>query len=77
VLLQGRVCFAGTPADLAATAEGRVWVADQRAPGAHLSWRGGDNRWRHIGDHPPAGAELVAPTVEDAYLLLSHAAGGR
>ena len=77
VLLQGRVHFAGTPAELAATAAGRVWAADERDARAHLSWRGGDNRWRHIGDHPPAGAELVSPTVEDGYLLLSHAAGAR
>ena len=25
---------------------------------------------RHVG-HPPAGADLVAPTVEDGYLLLA------
>ncbi len=77
VLLQGRVRFAGAPAELAATAAGRVWAAGERDARAHLSWRGGDNRWRHIGDHPPAGAELVTPTVEDGYLLLSHAAGTR
>ena len=77
VLLQGRVYFAGTPAELAATAAGRVWGADERDGRAHLSWRGGDNRWRHVGDHPPAGAELVTPTVEDGYLLLSHAADAR
>src|SRR5215472_12722307 len=77
VLLQGRVHFAGTPSGLAATAAGRVWAADGRDRRAHLSWRGGDGRWRHVGDHPPAGAELVAPTVEDGYLLLSHAAGPR
>jgi ABC-2 type transport system ATP-binding protein len=77
VLLDGRVQFAGTPAELAATAAGRVWAADERDPRAHLSWRGGDNRWRTIGDHPPAGAEAVTPTVEDAYLLLVHGAGAR
>src|ERR1700722_11254146 len=63
VLLQGRVRFTGTPADLAATAAGRVWTADQRDSRAHLSWRGGDGRWRHIGDRQPAAAELVAPTA--------------
>jgi len=77
VLMEGRVLFAGTPTELAATARGRVWATDGRDLGAHLSWRGGDGRWRHVGDHPPAGAELVAPTVEDGYLLLSHAAGPR
>jgi ABC-2 type transport system ATP-binding protein len=77
VLLHGTVHFNGTPAELAATAAGRVWAADQRDGRAHLSWRGGDNRWRHIGDHPPAGADLVIPMAEDGYLLLSHAAGER
>src|ERR1700734_2127607 len=77
VLLQGRVRFAGTPAELAATAAGQVWAAGERDARAPLSWRGGDSRWRHIGDRPPAGAELVAPTVEDGYLLLSQAAGAR
>src|SRR5215470_13154124 len=77
VLLQGKVRFVGSPADLAATAAGRVWAADERDARAHLSWRGGDGRWRHVGDQPPAGAELVVPTVEDGYLLLSHAAGAR
>jgi ABC-2 type transport system ATP-binding protein len=75
VLLQGRVRFTGTPADLAATAAGRVWVADQRDTRARLSWRGSDNRWRHIGEEPPAGAEPVTPTVEDGYLMLSDSAG--
>jgi ABC-2 type transport system ATP-binding protein len=77
VLLQGKVHFSGTPAGLAGTAAGRVWAADERDGGAHLSWRGGDGRWRHIGENAAAGAELVAPTVEDGYLLLSHAAGAR
>jgi ABC-2 type transport system ATP-binding protein len=77
VLLHGQVRFAGTPVELAATARGRVWTADDRDAGAHLSWRGGDSRWRHIGGSPPARAELVEPTVEDGYLLLSHAADAR
>ena len=77
VLIQGRVRFAGTPAGLAATAAGRGWAAGVRDPRAHLSWRGGDNRWRHIGDNPPSGIELITPTVEDGYLLLSNAADAR
>jgi ABC-2 type transport system ATP-binding protein len=77
VLLQGQVHFAGTPAELAATATGQVWAADERDGRAYLSWRGGDSRWRHIGANPPAGAELVTPMAEDGYLLLSHAASAR
>lgn len=75
VLLQGRVQFVGAPAELASAAAGRVWAADERDPRAHLSWRGTDGRWRHVGDEPPASAEFVTPTVEDGYLVLSHAAG--
>jgi ABC-2 type transport system ATP-binding protein len=72
VLLAGQVRFAGTPADLAHTAAGHVWTADVRDPLAFLSWRGGDNRWRHLGERPAGGAEVVIPTVEEGYLLLSH-----
>jgi len=77
VLLQGQVRFAGTPAELAATATGHVWTAQARDAHAHLSWRGGDSLWRHIGEQPPAGAQIVAATVEDGYLLLSQRAGGQ
>ena len=77
VLLQGRVRFTGTPAELAAVAAGRVWTAAERDSRAYLSWRGGDSMWRAIGDRPPDGAQLVAPTVEDGYLLLSHSADAR
>ena len=38
VLLHGQVRFAGTPAELAATAAGRVWAAGERDGRAHLSW---------------------------------------
>ncbi len=50
-------------------AEGRVWVDSDRDPRALAGWRLGAHRFHHIGD-PPAGAELVEPGVEDAYLLL-------
>jgi ABC-2 type transport system ATP-binding protein len=65
----GRVLFHGTPVELAASAAGRVWRAEQREPGATLAWVSGDGSTRQIG-RPPAGAELVEPTVEDAYLVL-------
>jgi ABC-2 type transport system ATP-binding protein len=74
VLLEGRVRFTGTPAELAGLAAGRVWRAAERQSGAELSWRAGDGQWRHIGHEPPPGAELVPPTAEDGYLLLSGGA---
>jgi ABC-2 type transport system ATP-binding protein len=63
------VRFLGAPDDLLELARGRVWSAAERDPGARLSWRTGTGTTRNIGE-PPAGAELVAPTLEDAYLLL-------
>jgi ABC-2 type transport system ATP-binding protein len=69
VLDAGQVLFCGSPADLAASARGRVWRSDAREPGADLAWIAGDGSTRQIGA-PPAGAELVEPTVEDAYLVL-------
>jgi ABC-2 type transport system ATP-binding protein len=75
VLLAGQVQFCGRPAELAALAADRVWLADERDAAAELSWRAGDGRWRHIGIAPPSGAEIVAPTAEDGYLVLSGAPG--
>jgi ABC-2 type transport system ATP-binding protein len=77
VLLNGRARFTGTPAELATTATGRVWAASERDERAYLSWRGGDGLWRNIGEQRQAGAQAVTPTVEDGYLLLTHAAGMR
>ena len=70
VLDRGAITFDGTPPGLAELATGRVWVSDEIDPGALVSWRTGTGRQRHVGD-PPAGAELLAPTVQDGYLLLS------
>ena len=70
VLLAGQIRFTGTPAELAALAAGRVWLAADRDPRADLAWITGEGRVRHIGE-PPAGAQLVEPTVEDGYLVLA------
>ncbi len=70
VLLSGQVRFTGAPSALAAIATDRVWLAADRDPRAQLAWVTGEGRVRHIGD-PPAGAQLVEPTVEDGYLLLA------
>lgn len=69
VMNEGTVLFRGAPGALAASAQGRVWRNDVRDPGAELAWVAGDGSTRQIGV-PPSGAELVEPTVEDAYLLL-------
>ena len=69
VLHEGRVLFDGTPKELAEIARGRVWLSDDRAANAHLTWRTGEGRHRNIGE-APTDAELVEPTVEDGYLLL-------
>jgi ABC-2 type transport system ATP-binding protein len=69
VIRQGRVRFIGTPAELTAKAIGRVWTDAQRAPTALAARRTGDGAYRNVGE-PPDGVDLVAPTLEDAYLLL-------
>ncbi|MGH9274952.1 MAG: ATP-binding cassette domain-containing protein [Acidimicrobiales bacterium] len=75
VLLDGAVRFTGTPPDLAGLADGRVWMDVERDPTAQLAWITGEGMVRHIGT-PPAGANLVTPTVEDGYLTLTGATAG-
>jgi ABC-2 type transport system ATP-binding protein len=69
VLDRGRVRFTGTPAQLAALADGRVWHSDDRDPAALAGWRTGTGQFRNLGD-PPPGARPVEPTLEDGYLLV-------
>jgi ABC-2 type transport system ATP-binding protein len=69
VMDAGRVVFDGGVVDLVSTASGSVWMADQPDHGALAQWRTGTGRYRHVGMAPP-GAELVEPTLEDAYLLM-------
>ena len=69
VMLDGMALFEGTPKELTDVAAGRVWLAAERSPNARLSWRNPDGAHRNIGDAPD-GADLVAPTLEDGYLLL-------
>ncbi len=70
VLLAGQVRFTGMPAELAALAAGRVWLAAERDPRAALAWVTGEGQVRHVGE-PPDAAHLVEPTVEDGYLVLA------
>jgi ABC-2 type transport system ATP-binding protein len=69
VVNHGRALFEGTVDELTAVADGRVWVEESRNPVAHAAWRLAGGAYHHVGE-PPDGAELVAPRIEDAYLLL-------
>ncbi len=71
VLHAGRIVFVGTPQDLAGRAAGRAWLATSLPPpGVRASWRQADGRHRCLGT-PPPGADLVAPTIEDGYLVIT------
>jgi len=80
VLLGGRVRFVGSPGELAGIAAGRVWLAEDASVragnGVAGAWVTADGSTRAIGS-PPAGVELVEPTVDDGYLLLTHEAAIR
>jgi ABC-2 type transport system ATP-binding protein len=69
VMNKGRHLFGGSVAELTAVADSRVWVDSARDPRAYAAWRLADGSYHHVGE-PPAGAELVRPRIEDAYLLL-------
>jgi ABC-2 type transport system ATP-binding protein len=73
VLDAGRVRFDGSPAGLIELADGRVWVSSERPAGARITWRTASGQFRAVGE-PPVGAELIAPTIEDGYLMLVGAA---
>lgn len=73
VLHEGRIRFTGTPDELQRSATGHTWVQQQLPPpNVRASWRLTDGRHRCLGS-PPTGASLVAPTIEDGYLLLVRA----
>jgi ABC-2 type transport system ATP-binding protein len=76
VLHEGGIRYDGSPSGLAAMADGRVWTAADRDPGAVLAWRSETGALRQIGV-PPPGAEPVPPTLEDGYLLLVGETGER
>jgi ABC-2 type transport system ATP-binding protein len=71
VMFGGRIHFTGTPAELAGLAAGRVWEDDRQDPQAIRSWLTATGTYRHLGD-PPAGAQVVDPTLDDGYLLLAR-----
>ena len=69
VVNHGRPLFAGSVDELTRLADGRVWIDAHRDPRAYAAWRLGAGTYHHVGD-PPTGADLVAPRIEDASLLL-------
>lgn len=75
LMLEGHARFQGTPAELAATADGRVWESGG-SDRARLSWRTGDGRFRRVGEWSPRDVELVEPSIGGAYLLLTGGAAG-
>ena len=70
VLDGGRIRYDGPVRELVRHAAGRVWLADEPDPDARASWRTGTGRYRNIAEFAPTDAELVEPSLEDAYLLL-------
>lgn len=73
VMTAGAIVFDGTPEALTALAAGKVWRSDRPESTAKVSWRSSDGRFRHVGDEAPVGADTIAPSIEDAYLLLTGA----
>jgi ABC-2 type transport system ATP-binding protein len=75
VLNGGTVRLDDSPRAIAEVARGRVWHSDEEADGVLASWSTGDGRHRNIGE-PPAGADMVEPTLDDGYLVLMSSARG-
>lgn len=71
ILNQGRVLFDDQPNALARAANGLVWRSGERPADAVASWRTGEGSHRNLGI-PPAGAQLVEPTLEDGYLAVTN-----
>jgi len=71
VMDRGRICWSGTPTELAGEAEGRVWESDVEEPTALRSWLTGPGTRRHVGTLPD-GASPAVPTVDDGYLLVTR-----
>jgi ABC-2 type transport system ATP-binding protein len=71
VMDAGRICWSGTPAELAGVAEGRVWESDVEEPTALRSWLTGPGARRHVGTLP-SGTTPAGPTVDDGYLLVTR-----
>ncbi|MEM9746804.1 MAG: ATP-binding cassette domain-containing protein [Actinomycetota bacterium] len=78
VLHDRRLTFVGSPARLAAEADGRTWtqVSPPEPSTVRASWLLPDGRHRCLGT-PPSGATIIPPRLEDGYLLLTDPARSR
>ncbi len=73
VLDAGTLRFDGAVGELVLQARGHVWLSDEPDPRAQTTWRTSSGRYRNLGrssEAGPEGADLVEPSLEDAYLLL-------
>jgi ABC-2 type transport system ATP-binding protein len=71
VLHRSTIVFADSPARLAQLAQGRTWVQSTSPPASvRASWQLADGSHRCLGT-PPPNASLIAPRIEDGYLLLT------
>ncbi|GAA5178604.1 ABC transporter ATP-binding protein [Rugosimonospora acidiphila] len=69
VMNSGRAVFDGSPRELIAVADGRVWLSTTAPSGSRAYWRNADGLYRTLGDQPE-GARPGQPSLEDGYLLL-------
>ena len=70
VLDAGAIRFDGSVRDLLATAVGKVHVAPRASADAIATWKTGTGLVHSVGGPPPADAQSLDPSVEDAYLLI-------
>jgi ABC-2 type transport system ATP-binding protein len=70
VIDAGSIRFDGSVTELLEAAQGRVHVGSSASVGAVTTWKTGTGQLRSVGGRPSSDAVPVAPTVEDAYLLL-------
>jgi ABC-2 type transport system ATP-binding protein len=70
VLDAGAIRFDGSVRDLLDTAVNKVHVAPVASASAIATWKTGTGLIHSVGGTPPADAQSLDPSVEDAYLLI-------
>jgi ABC-2 type transport system ATP-binding protein len=66
----GALRFDGSVRDMLRSAVGKVHVAPEASADALATWKTGTGLIRSVGGTPPADAQPLDPSVEDAYLLI-------